>query len=207
MASIRARVTTAYALALAGTLVAFAVAVGTARRTTAYRDLQNRVTTLADIGERIVRQVAEQNRPLTEVTDSLVGRQITRPLQTLMEGVPDYLVVVDDSGRFVYASFAVRQLTPDDLNGLSEAIFKLSADRPLAVVTLANVQLLAYARFTVVTPDVPIQMIVAGASTSGLSFLRSELPVVFLLVAPLVIVLSVTVARQQAVGARQVAIG
>ena len=194
MASIRARVTTAYALALAGTLVAFAVAVGTARRATAYRDLQNHVSTLADIGERIVRQVAEQNRPLTEVTDSLVGRQITRPLQTLMEGVPDYLVVVDDSGRFVYASFAVRQLTPDDLNGLSEAIFKLSADRPLANVTLANVQLLVYARFTVVTPDVPIQMIVAGASTSGLSFLRSELPIVFLLVVPFVIVLSLTVA-------------
>jgi len=194
VASIRTRVTAAYALALGGTMLAFSAAVWTARRATAYKELQTHVSTLADIGERLVRQAAEQKRPLTVINDSLVGSELSRPLRTLMEGVPDYLVVVDDSGRFTFASFAVRQLSSGDLNGLSEAIFKLSADRPAAIVTLENVQLLVYARFETPSSTVPIQMVVAGASTAPLSFLSSELPGVFLIVAPLIVVLSLGVA-------------
>jgi signal transduction histidine kinase len=61
-------------------------------------------------------------------------------------------------------------------------------------VTLENVRLLVYARFETPSPAVPIQMIVAGASTSPLSFLSSELPGVFLIVAPLIVVLSLAMA-------------
>lgn len=194
MASIRTRVTTAYALALGGTMLAFGVAIWTARRASAYRELQAHVQTLSDIGERLVRQATEANRPLMERSDSLVGSQLVRPLRTLMEGVPDYLVVIDDSGRIAFASFQVRQLSPDDLNGLAASIFRLSKDKPAAIVTLEQVQLLLYARFEQPAPGMPIQMIVAGAETTPLSLVRSELPGVFLMVAPIIILLSTGVA-------------
>ncbi|HEY3287178.1 MAG TPA: hypothetical protein VGJ96_08665, partial [Gemmatimonadaceae bacterium] len=64
MATIRSRVTAAYALALGGTMLAFSAAVWTARRAAVLRDLQTRVSMLADLGHLVLTQAGTQNNPV-----------------------------------------------------------------------------------------------------------------------------------------------
>src|SRR5690242_17525691 len=102
MASIRARLTTAYAAALIGTMVAFALALWVARRATVYRELERYVTAQADLALRIVRQAEESGEPVTVLVDPEIGQVVTPRLKTLLEGVPDYLIVLDENGRTLY---------------------------------------------------------------------------------------------------------
>ncbi|MCX5760163.1 MAG: hypothetical protein NTW72_01440, partial [Gemmatimonadetes bacterium] len=95
MASIRTRVTAAYALALVGTMLVFAAALWTARRAAVLRDLQVRVSTLADIGLLVLTQAGLQNTPVVVTTDSMRGPELQPNLRARLDAVPDFLVVTD----------------------------------------------------------------------------------------------------------------
>ncbi|MHB8959111.1 MAG: hypothetical protein ACYDAN_05755, partial [Candidatus Limnocylindrales bacterium] len=63
MATIRSRVTAAYALALFGTMLAFAGALWTARRASALLDVQTRVQTWTNIAHLVLTQAGTQINP------------------------------------------------------------------------------------------------------------------------------------------------
>jgi signal transduction histidine kinase len=192
VASIRSRVTTAYALALGGTMLVFSVALWTARRASVLRDLQVRVSTLADIGHLVLTQAGTQNTPVVVTTDSLRGPELQRGLRARLDAVPEYLVVTD-SLRALYLSGAVRALNPDDLTALLSAAMLLTPERRAATVTLSSDKLLMVARFEHGEAG-PVRRVVAASSVASAEFFGSEQFGVFVLIAPLIVLVSVILA-------------
>ena len=194
MASIRSRVTAAYALALFGTMLAFAVALWTARRASALQDLQKVVETYANIAHLVLMQAGTQNNPVVVVDTT--GSQREPDLQPLLrarlDAIPEYLVVADSS-RALYTSAAVRRLPVEDLDRLLGAVMRLTEDS-VAIVRTSTDRLLLVARFEHGEAG-PVRRVVAGSSVARIDFIGSEQFGVFLLIAPLVVLLSVIVAH------------
>ena len=145
MASIRGRLTAAYAAALLGTLVVLAVVLLTARRAAQERELEQHVAAEADLAIRIVRQAAATGEPVTVNTDKFIGPVVTPTLRTLLEGVSDYVLVLDTAGRTLYNSFAVRQLDVDDQVTLSRAAIELKTGGPPSHIVVGDQLLLVLA--------------------------------------------------------------
>src|SRR5919197_3842156 len=118
MSSIRTRLTTAFAAALMGTLLAFAAALWATRRASSYDELRRHVSTEANVALGIIRQAELSGQEITVVRDSLVGPVVTPTLRTLLEGITDYVLVLDPSGLSLYRSDAVRELSSDELGVL-----------------------------------------------------------------------------------------
>ena len=193
MASIRSRVTAAYALALFGTMLAFAVALWTARRAAMLHDLQLRVDAWASIGHLVLTQAGTQNNPVVvDTTGAQPEPELQPRLRARLDVVPDYLVVADSS-RALYLSAAVRALAPDDLDVLLRAVMQLTENRRAAEVQLSAERLLIVARFEHGEAG-PVRRVVAAASMASADFIGSEQFGVFVLIAPLVILLSVVMA-------------
>src|SRR5580704_11876998 len=140
--SIRAQLTATYATALVVTLAAFGGVLLAARRSAQERELSERVGAEADLALRIVRQAAEAGDPVTAVSDPRIGPVVTPKLRTLLEGLPDYVLVLDSAGRTLYNSFAVRQLDPDDQVQLSRIAIAMPASAPAHQVRLSDRDLL-----------------------------------------------------------------
>ncbi len=192
MASIRSRVTAAYALALFGTMLAFAVVLWTARRAAVMRDLQERISTYAEIAHLVLTQAGTQINPVVvDSSGALREPELLPSLRARLDAVPDYLVVAD-STRALYLSAAVRNLaSTEDLDELLRAVMLLTRERHVATVTLSADKLLLVARFDTVGP---VRRVVAASSLASAEFIGSEQFGVFVLIAPLVILLSVIMA-------------
>ncbi len=193
MASIRSRVTAAYALALFGTMLAFAVALWTARRAAVLRELQDRVSMHADIAHLVLTQAGTQINPVVIDTTGPQRNPVLQPLlRARLDAVPEYLVVAD-STRALYTSAATRGLAPDDLDALVRAVMLLTDQRHVATVTLSSDKLLMVARFEFGEAG-PVRRVVAASSVAAVDFIGSEQFGVFVLIAPLVILLSIIMA-------------
>jgi len=193
MASIRSRVTAAYALALGGTMLAFAAALWTARRAKVLSDLQVRVSLFADMGHLLLTQAGTQNNPVVVTTDSLRGPELQPLVRARLDVVPEYLVVAD-SLRALYLSPAVRNLpSNEDIAELVRAAMRLSPEHRSATVALSADKLLMVARFEHGEAG-PVRRVVAASSVASAEFLGSEQFGVFVLIAPLVVLLSVIMA-------------
>ena len=192
MASVRARLTTAYAVALFCTMVAFAIVLGLGRRASAYRQLANDVDARAQSALRIVRQAEEEGSPLTVRTDSLAEPVVAPQLYVKLEGIDDYVLVLDSSGRALYASFQARQLSLDDLATLQQAVLQARADGPATFVQLAADRLLLVARSD--PQGDQIARIAAAASASGAELAPRELIGTMFAVMPIFLLLSVGLA-------------
>lgn len=194
MATIRSRVTAAYALALFGTMLAFAVALWTARRAAALQDLQQVVGTYTNIAHLVLVQAGTQISPVVvDTTGEQQEPELRPPLRARLDAIPGYLVVADSS-RALYASEAVRRLTVEDVDVLLDAVMRLAPDRQVATVRLSTDKLLLVARFENGEAG-PVRRVVAGASVASVDFIGSEQFGVFVLIAPLVVLLSVIVAH------------
>ena len=191
MSSIRSRVTAAYALALFGTMLTFAMALWTARRTAVMHDLQKIVTTWADLGHIILTQAGTQNNPVVvDTTESRRTPELQPLVRARLDVVPEYLIVAD-STRALYLSAAVRNLAAtDDLDALLRTAMLLTEDNRVATVQLSSDKLMVVARFEHGEAG-PVRRVVAASSMSAAEFLSSEQFGVFVLIAPLVILLSV----------------
>src|SRR5256885_4320744 len=123
MSTIRAQLTTAYAAALIGTVGVFAAVIWTTRREGAIEAQRQHALTEANLALRLIRQSELAGQPVTANHDSLVGAQLDAPLRTMLEGMPDYLLVLDASGRILYVSAPIRDLNedPDQLAALMAA--------------------------------------------------------------------------------------
>lgn len=193
MATIRSRVTAAYALALFGTMLAFAVALWTARRASALQDLQRVVETYTNIAHLVLTQAGTQINPVVvDTTGSQREPELQPLLRARLDAIPEYLVVADSS-RALYTSVAVRRLTVEDLDLLLAAVMRLTEDS-VAIVRLSTDKLLLVARFEHGEAG-PVRRVVAGSSVAPIDFMGSEQFGVFLLIAPLVVLLSVVVAH------------
>ena len=124
MATIRAKLTVAYAGALLGSVAVYSVALYGERRSNARREIQREVIVQADVALRVLRFAASANEPLTNTTLQVVGAgtqqfvqpitQITPRIAAILDGLPDYVVLMDTTGKPLYLSPSVRQLRTRD---------------------------------------------------------------------------------------------
>ena len=194
MASVRARLTTAYAGALAGTVAVFSIALFVARQEGLFAELQRTITAQADAAMRAIRQSELQNQPVTVPGDQPGSRTVSPALRIALEGAPDYLLVLDDTGRTLYASFAVRQLSQDDLTTLAQTAILLSPTRPSVKVTLGSDQLLLVSREEAPDPTRRNMRVVAGSSTRRVATIPIEQWMIMIGITPLLLGASVWLA-------------
>ena len=124
MATIRAKLTVAYAGALLGSVAVYSVALYGERRSNARREIQREVAVQADVALRVLRFAATANEPMTSTTLQVVGAgsqqfvqpitQITPRIATILDGLQDYVVLMDTTGKPLYLSPAIRQLRTRD---------------------------------------------------------------------------------------------
>ena len=148
MSTIRAQLTTAYAAALIGTVGVFGAVIWTTRRDGAVDDLRRHALTEANLALRLIRQSELAGEPVTANRDSLAGAQLDAPLRTMLDGMPDYLLVLDASGRILYVSAPIRDLNenPDQLAALMAAAVSAPTNGDAKTVALDDRNLLMVAQ-------------------------------------------------------------
>ena len=124
MATIRAKLTVAYAGALLGSVAVYSVALYGERRANARQEIGREVVLQADVALRVLRFAATANEPVTTSTSQVIGAgtqqfvqtsaQITPRIAAILDGLPDYVVLMDSTGKALYVSPAVRQLQSRD---------------------------------------------------------------------------------------------
>jgi signal transduction histidine kinase len=183
----------AYAAALAGTMLAFAVALWAARRAGTYEELHRYATTEANLALNVIRQAEEAGQPVTVLRDSIIGPVITPTLRTLLEGMPDYVLVLDSSGRSLYLSFAVRQLNVDYRAALQAAAITVPPTGVAQIVRVGGDELLLVARSPGSTESAVSRVVVAASMRSAQLALR-ELVGTSLIIAPILLLASLGLA-------------
>jgi two-component system OmpR family sensor kinase len=206
MASIRTRLSIAYAGALISALAAFGAALYVARRAAAYQELGHEAILEADRVLRAIRSHQTSNGS-ESVADTVTGEgigglrhmRLSKELSERLERLGGYFIVLDREGRAVFSSFAVRRLHPDDLLQLQEVALRLPAGGdaaarvPLTRDTAAIRRLLIVARSdTAVNPAV--SRVVAGVPTATADLAPRLLFGTMLVVAPFVLLLSLPLA-------------
>jgi signal transduction histidine kinase len=189
MASVRARLTTAYTFALFLTIVAFAIVLVIARRASAYRELEEHVKAQADAVVDVISNAEQAGVPLTVRTDSLGGPVVAPQLYKKLEGIGDYVLVLDANGRVLYLSFEAQRLSDDDRVRLQQAVLQATPNGPATRVALDSDRVLLVAR-----PDPQGQMvarIAAGASLQAAEAAPGNLAATMLALMPLVLLLSI----------------
>jgi len=63
-------------------------------------------------------------------------------LGKLLEGVPDYVVVLDSNGRMLYVSFPARQLDPDDQFELAQTAMRLPLNGRFVIAPSMTTQMI-----------------------------------------------------------------
>ena len=138
MASIRARITASYTLALLGTMAAFTAVLIAERRVEVTRELSARAIANAELGARMLEQGGVESQ-LTVITDSLVGRELNPNMRRRLDAVPEYIIVAD-SARIVYGSPAVARLSVADRDRMSELALRLAPTDPLRLISLDSLR-------------------------------------------------------------------
>jgi len=116
MATIRTKLTVAYAGALLGSVVVFSVALYAARRASARQEVARSVAVQADLALGVLRWAATAQEPITAAPDSLIGTQITPRVASVLDRMPDYLLLLNKNDRTLYFSPAVRDVQLRELN-------------------------------------------------------------------------------------------
>jgi signal transduction histidine kinase len=121
VASIRTRLTVAYAGALVATIVSFAAALVVARMAGSEAVLERVAHSEAELAAVVLRQAAMDSAQL--LTDDNLAPKLREDVGSRLAVLPDYLVVLDRQGRVMFNSAAARALAtvPEDrLHGLNE---------------------------------------------------------------------------------------
>ncbi len=215
MASVRTRLTAAYAAALAATLVVFGGALLYARTVTTENVVRRMASERAELVVRVLRQASDDPEPLISVDDSLVPRLRTE-VGSRLTPLRDYLVVLAGDGRVLFNSDAAASLSVVDSSALRnldddqryerlleayrnyEHFVRLGRSlrdpRPDTVVAFRDDKLLVVAR-PLRDPSVPVERVVVGMSVGTLATqARRELLATMVVLAPLLLVLSAVAA-------------
>jgi hypothetical protein len=196
MASIRARLTGAYAITMVATVTALGGVLFAAQRTDRAHQLARQAYEDADLAVRIVGRVAATGEPVTATSDPLLGPSseaihvVTPALRNVLEGLPDYVLVLDSAGRTLYNSFAVRQLDPDDQVQLSRIAIAMPASAPAHQVRLSDRDLLVAVN-TKIPGGTAVARVVSGVDLASGDPGPADLQTSGLLLALLVVVVSI----------------
>ena len=202
MASARSRLTTAYAVALIGTMILFAGALYVARRTSSPRAL-DRPEQVAEQALGILRDAATAGylfapraapRPDTApVLPSDTALALSETVQQQLELLPaEYVFVTTrDAARPLFVSRELR----DDQAGLDEffrGVPRVPTTRASALVPLRNEQILVAIRSA---PEIPARVqVMVGIPMQILVLGVRELAGTMLVIAPFILLMSVGVA-------------
>ncbi|HVT38175.1 MAG TPA: HAMP domain-containing sensor histidine kinase [Gemmatimonadaceae bacterium] len=199
MPSIRARITTSYALALAGTIVVSTIVLVIERRDAATKDLIERANAIADLAARIVGQAGasdEQQRIFADTTagsrTTFVDKQFNPRFVALLDVLPEYVVITDES-RVFYASVAARLLKPKDYDALTTEALRSVRLTPKAKVNLTG-DLVLLSDPHEVRRETGLRRVVAGVSMKPVDVATNEVLQVVVVAVPLILLVSVAAA-------------
>jgi two-component system, OmpR family, sensor kinase len=198
VATLRARLTVTYGLALVGGLIVFAAALYAVRAADEVEALGPVAVGEADRVLTQLRAAALNNIPLTVArTSDSAGVKVLSPSESMLSVVgrmPGYYIIYDRDGRQLYTSIAIRQLPFDDRAAIFRTADRLLPNTHGAVVPIADPlfggKLLLVARRD---PSLPpeITRVVAGVPTDVAELSGGLLVGTMLLVLPLILVASV----------------
>jgi len=194
VASIRARITASYTLALLGTMAAFTAVLIAERRVEVTRELSARAIANAELGARMLEQGGVESQ-LTVITDSLVGRELNPNMRRRLDAVPEYIMVAD-SARIVYGSPAVARLSVADRDRMSELALRLAPTDPLRLISLdslrSDVIVAARLEDPRVTPGV--RRVVAAVSAARIDEAAANITGLALRFGPVVVLIAILTA-------------
>ncbi|HEX4681121.1 MAG TPA: HAMP domain-containing sensor histidine kinase [Gemmatimonadaceae bacterium] len=201
--STRGRLTVSYAAMLMATIVVFAVAVWSERRSQENADLAGLAYDDAESMANSLRRAQERDslHPLTNIDTShrpAVARAAAALVDTLTR-YPGYFIVFNNQDTVLFASPSIRELSPDDRATFDSAAFRLRPGVNLAKVSLRgdSLRLLMISDRVSVPPDhtVPnIARIVVGVPAQTVELQGQLLFGTVIVAAPLIIIVSVIVA-------------
>lgn len=118
--SVRGRLAILVGVLIVATVTVFSGLLLTVRRAQIAVEVSTMVREAAvALGDRLTAAALDVDAAeLTIVQDSAFGPTSTPRLRFLMEGVPDYVYLLDRRGRTIYSSFSVRNLPADARNTL-----------------------------------------------------------------------------------------
>lgn len=201
MATLRARLTVAYAFALVGSMIIFAGALYYARNARGQQELGTAALGQGDRALAYLREAARQGTRLTVEREAGEGsgRHATRvyateEMRSLMERLPGYFIVYDRDDRQIYSSVGIRQLPDEDRSAIDEAAVQLVPGGQGISVEVSDSLfggrlLLAARRDPALLPN--ITRVVAGVPTSIAELSPALLVGTLLVVFPVIILVSV----------------
>ena len=154
--------------------------------------MEQYVASEADLLQRTVQQAEASGEPL--VTYTIVNKHdsisnVTPRLRTVLEGVPDYALVLDAKGRTLYNSFAFRQLDQDDQVALNQTAIAMRADLfPPEALDLRSRRILLMARS--LPGSGPVDRVVAGSEAKDEGAAPMVLVPAISLAAPIILLIS-----------------
>jgi len=191
--SIRARLTLAYVIAVAATLVLYSSVLWSASRTAAAKSLQQRTASVAHLATTILEQ-SSASIALVVTADSLVGAKLEPGVRRFLDGLPGYLIIAD-STRVLYTNPAVERIGVDRRSRLVAAAFRRTPEQPAAVVRFDTIpDIFIDAHFEAPSRRIPVMRVVAGESMERASFWEEELAAPILIMIPLILALSAILA-------------
>lgn len=202
MATLRARLTVAYGVALVGSVAVFSGALYVARRASSIDELG---LVAFDEGDRALGflaaaksagKVLTEERPCGEKRDSRCV-YATKDMSDLLERVPGYFLVYDRDDRQIYSSIGIRQLAEEDRSAIDQSAVRLTPDGAGALVSLSDTLfggslLLGARKDPALLPN--ITRVVAGVPTHIATLSPGILVGTMLLVFPFIILASIGVA-------------
>ena len=194
MSSIRSQLAVWYTVALLATVLAFGVATSLVDRRARYADLDRRLTIEADRAGRLMAQAeGSGGRVLDEVNPTLASLRLD--LQSPLELVADYLIVVDSLARIVYGSAETRRFSPAASDSLRFRAFAVSHDHESFDLVLDGVALRFVARPVSKPEGAPaaLVMVAVGAPTRDLDIAPQGILASMLLVSPIILLFAIGV--------------
>ncbi len=194
MKTIRGRLVVAYAMALAATLFVFATTLYFVQRSFNFDELDRRARDEANRVATILHD-ARLDADTIVLEDEFTGRlKLVETVASLIDAIPDYLVIADSAGNDLYLSDASRRLAFPAVQQLLAAVMSIPGDSGFGVVDLGEP--VGDIRFYVrrVTDAGPaVRRILSGVATSGFLIGPTRLLSTMLMLFPLIIGASILV--------------
>ena len=195
MQTIRGRLAVSYAIALIATLGAFAAALYVAERRVSYQQVDARMQAEADLINAILEEAYRSRDSLVFVDPLDQGMSLDREVATLLETVPDYLLVLGLEDPVFISGNTRTALAQEPFAVFETAARGLMPEGGTGLVDLGvpNGRVRFVVR-SITNAGEHIAAVVAGTSTVGLVLRPQRLLSAMLLIAPFVIVASIVIA-------------
>ena len=196
--STRARLTIWYAVVLLGTMIAFSMTLLKSQSQQSRHQLvATQAFRQADVVLYAIQRAQLEEKRLTYVDSSNKKTPIikgTKELADLLDPVPGYFAVLDQSGKLLYSSSLTRSLSGDDQASFLRNALQLDREGSAVIFTVRDsLELMAVSRRNVaVGPS--ISKVVSALPTAVAELQPQFLVGLMIVVAPIVFVLSTLVA-------------